>query len=85
MSSEPNPTTKNNEPTSKHITVYFNISVEVEVPDQKIADLKDNSDLIAYAHDEAVEEVNKWSLSQFLEAVNESGATYYDKDGVELT
>ena len=85
MSSEPNPTTTNNQTTSKNIIVYFNLSVEVEVPDQKLADMKDNSDLIAYAYDEAVEEVKKWSLSQFLEAVNESGATYYDNDGVELT
>ena len=85
MSSEPNPTTTNNQSTSKSITVYFPISIEIEVPDQKLADLQDNSDLIAYAHDEAIEEVNKWSLSQFLEAVNESGATYYDNDGVELT
>ena len=85
MSSEPNPTTTDNEPTSKNITVYFNISVEVEIPPQKLADMKDNSDLIAYAYDEAVEEVKRWSLSQILEAVSESSATYYDKDGVELT
>jgi len=84
--SEPNQTTTNNEElTSKNITVYFNIGVEIEIPPQQVADLTDNSDLIAYANDEAIEEVKKWSLSQFLEAVNESGATYYDNDGEELT
>ena len=82
MSSEPNPTTKNNESMSKHITVYFNISVEIEVPPQK---LKDNSDLRDYAYDEAIEEVKKWSHSQILETINESGVTYFDNNGVDLT
>ena len=86
MSSEPKkPTTENNEPISKNITVYFNISVDVEIPPHEVADRKDNSDLIAYAYDEAIEEVNDWTLSQILEAVNESGATYYNNDGEELT
>ena len=83
--SKPNPTTTSNEITSKRITVYFNISIDVEIPPHELADRKNNSDLIAYAYDEAIEEVNDWTLSQLLQAVNKSGTTYYDKDGVELT
>ena len=41
MSSEPNPTTTNNESMNKSITVYFNISVEVDIYKYKL-------DLIQY-------------------------------------